>query len=66
MMTSLKGMDELFQGKVFENVLDWTKKLKMALEVQGYDELKLFKIAMLNLQGKAKDWYKKLEPTPID
>jgi hypothetical protein len=55
MMTSFKEMDELFQGKEFENVLDWTKNLEMASEVQGYDELKLFKIVMLNLQGKAKD-----------
>jgi hypothetical protein len=59
-------VDELFQGKEFEGVLDWTKKIKMASEVQGYDELKLFKIVVLNLQGKSKDWYKKLEPTPID
>jgi hypothetical protein len=55
MMISLKGMDELFLGKEFENVLDWTKKLEMALKVQGYDELKLFKIIWLNLESKAKN-----------
>jgi hypothetical protein len=38
----------------------------MASKGQRYDELKLFKIVMLNLQGKAKDLYKKLEPTTID
>ncbi len=35
----------------------------MASKGQGYDELKLFKIIVLNLQGKDKDLYKKLEPT---
>jgi hypothetical protein len=38
----------------------------MAFEVRGYDELKLFKITKLNLRGKAKDWFKKLQPIPID
>jgi hypothetical protein len=33
----------------------------MAFEVQGYDEVKLFKIVKLNLRGKVKDWFKKLQ-----
>lgn len=36
----------------------------MALKVHGYDEIKLFKIAKLNLWGKTKDCYKKLQSTP--
>ncbi len=52
-MTSPKGMDKLFWGEEFEDILDWTKRLKMASEVQGYNEVKLFKIARLNLWGKA-------------
>jgi len=59
-MTSPKGMDELLWGKEFENILDWTKRLEMAFKVQGYDEVKLFKIAKLHLWGKAKNWFKKL------
>jgi hypothetical protein len=35
----------------------------MASKVQGYDEIKLFKIVKLNLQGKAKNWYKNFQPT---
>ncbi len=42
-------MDELFCGKEFENILDWTKRLEMASEVRGYDEMKLCKIVKLNL-----------------
>ncbi len=34
----------------------------MASKVHIYDKLKLFKIGKLNLQKKAKDWYKKLKP----
>jgi hypothetical protein len=48
-------MDNLFWGKEFEDVVDWIKWLEMALEVWRYDEIKLFKMAKLNLQGKAKD-----------
>jgi len=32
-MTSTKGMDELFWGKEFEDVVDWMEWLEMALEV---------------------------------
>jgi hypothetical protein len=44
-------MDELFWGKEFEDVHNWSKRLKMAFEVQGYDEVKLFKIAKLRFTG---------------
>jgi hypothetical protein len=54
-MTSPKGMDEVFWGKEFEDILDWRKRLEMASKVCGYDEVKLFKIVKLNLHGKAKD-----------
>jgi hypothetical protein len=27
---------------------------------------KLFKIAKLNLQGKAHDWFRRLQPAPVD
>jgi hypothetical protein len=33
MMTSPKGMDKLFWGKEFEDVLYWTEHLEMASEV---------------------------------
>jgi len=38
----------------------------MASKVQGYDEIKKFKIVRLNPRGKAKDWYEKLQPALID
>jgi hypothetical protein len=38
----------------------------MATEVCGYDEIKLFKITWHNFRGKAKDWYKRINPTPTD
>ncbi len=65
-MIRLKGMDKLFQGKEFENISDWTKRLEIVFEVRGYDEVKLFKISKLNLRGKAKDQFKKLQPTLAD
>jgi hypothetical protein len=33
--------------------------LEITYEIWGYDKIKLFKIAKLNLCGKAKDWFKK-------
>jgi len=54
-------MDELFWGNEFENILDWIKRLEMAYEVRGYDEVKLCKIIKLNLQCKVRDWFKKLQ-----
>jgi hypothetical protein len=38
----------------------------MAVEVHEYDEEKLFKIYKFNLQRKAKDCYKRLNPTLLD
>jgi hypothetical protein len=54
-MTSPKGMDELFWGKDLEDMFDWAEKLHMTIEVQEYDEEKLFKITRFNLQGEVKD-----------
>jgi hypothetical protein len=65
-MTSLKGMDELFWGKKFEDVHDWVEKLEMAIEMKGIDELKLFKIGRFNLRNKFKEWFKKLVTAPIN
>lgn len=48
-MTNLKGMDELFWGKEFENILDWIEILKMASKAWDYNEMKLLKIVKLNL-----------------
>jgi len=55
-MMSLKGMDKLFWGKFFEDVHDWVEHLEMVVEVRGIYEWKLFKIGMLNLRGKSKEW----------
>jgi hypothetical protein len=33
-MTSLKGMDELFWGKEFEDVHDWVERLEMEAEMK--------------------------------
>jgi hypothetical protein len=63
-MTSLKGMDELFWGREFEDVHDWVEGLEMATKVHRIDELKLFKIGKLNLQCKSNEWFKKLMATP--
>jgi hypothetical protein len=49
-MTSPKGRMNFF-GKEFENVHNWSKRLEMAFEVQGYDEVKLFKIVKLKSMG---------------
>jgi hypothetical protein len=47
-------MDELFWGRVFEDVNDWVERLEMATKVKGIDEQNLFKISRLNLKGKSK------------
>lgn len=59
-MTSLKGMDELFWGKEFEDVHDWVERLEMVVEMKGIDELMLFKIGRFNLRDEYKEWFKKL------
>jgi hypothetical protein len=38
----------------------------MATKVKDLNVDKPFKIAKLNLRNKAKEWIKKLNPTPID
>ncbi len=55
-------MDELFWGREYENVNDWAERLTMATEVRDLTADKLFKIAKLNLRGRAKDWFRKLQP----
>jgi uncharacterized protein YutE (UPF0331/DUF86 family) len=38
----------------------------MAAEVQDLNVDKLFKIAKLNSKGRAKEWFKRLQPVPAD
>ncbi len=38
-------MDELFWGRVFEDVNDWVEWLEMTTKVRRIDEQKLFKIS---------------------
>jgi hypothetical protein len=59
-------MDDLFWGRDYENVSDWAERLTMAVEVQDYNVDKLFKIAKLNLRGRAKEWFRRLQPTPAE
>ncbi len=42
------------------------ERLSMAAEVRNLNADKLFKIAKLNLRGRARDWFKKLQPAPAD
>ncbi len=65
-MTSPQGMDELFWGRDHEDVNDWAERLTMDAEVRDLNVDKLFKIAKLNLRGRAKEWFKKLQPVPTD
>jgi hypothetical protein len=65
-MTSPQGLDELFWGREYEDVGDWAERLTMAAEVRDLTADKLFKIAKLNLRGRAKDWFRKLQPAPAD
>jgi hypothetical protein len=59
-------MDELFWGHDHEDVNDWAERLTMATEVHDLNADKLFKIAKLNLRGRAKEWFKRLQPPPAD
>jgi hypothetical protein len=59
-------MDELFWGREYEDVSDWAKRLTMAAEVRDLNADKLFKIAKLNLRGRAKEWFRRLQPAPVD
>jgi hypothetical protein len=38
----------------------------MAVKVKDLNVGKLFKVAKLNLGRRVKEWFKKLNPTPID
>jgi hypothetical protein len=54
-------MDELLWGRDHEDVNDWAERLTMAAEVRDFNADKLFKIAKLNLRGRTKEWFKKLQ-----
>jgi hypothetical protein len=38
----------------------------MVAKVRDLNVNKLFKIEKLNLKGRAKEWFKRLQPTPAD
>jgi hypothetical protein len=59
-------MDDLFWGRDYEDVNDWAERLTMAAEVCDLTPDKLFKIAKLNLRGRAKEWFRRLQPAPAD
>jgi hypothetical protein len=59
-------MDELFWGREHEDVSDWAERLTMAAKVRDLNVDKLFKIAKLNLRGGAREWLRRLQPTPAD
>jgi hypothetical protein len=59
-------MDDLFWGREYEDVTDWAEQLTMAAEVRDLTPDKLFKIAKLNLRGRAKEWFQRLQPAPTD
>jgi hypothetical protein len=59
-------MDELLWGRDHEDVNDWAERLIIAAKVWDLNANKLFKIAKLNLRGRAKEWFKKLQLTPIE
>jgi len=65
-MTNPQGMDELFWGRDHEDVNDWAERFTMAAEVRDLNADKLFKIAKLNLRGRAKEWFKRLQLVPAD
>jgi hypothetical protein len=59
-------MDELFWGRDHEDVNDKAERFIMVTKVRDLNVEKLFKIAKLNLRGRAKEWFKRLHPTPND
>jgi len=65
-MTSPQGMDELFWGRDHEEVNDWAERLTMAVEVRNLNADKLFKITKLNIKGRTKEWFKRMQPAPAD
>jgi hypothetical protein len=59
-------MDELFWGREHKDVSDWAERLTMAAKVRDLNADKLFKIAKLNLRGRAREWLRRLQPAPAD
>jgi hypothetical protein len=59
-------MDKLFWGCEHEDVSDWAERLTMAAEVRDLNADKLFKITKLNLRGRAREWFRRLQPAPAD
>ncbi len=66
MMTSPQGMDNCSGDEIMrmlmigQNDLPWPPKCAISLLP------KLFKIAKLNLRGRAKEWFRRLQPVPAD
>jgi hypothetical protein len=65
-MTNPQGMDDLLWGRDHEDINNWAERLTMAVEVRDYNADKLFKIAKLNLRGRAKEWFRRLQPALAD
>ncbi len=67
---SLEDDESLGDGRFvlgdYEDVGDWAERLTMAAEVRDLTPDKLFKIAKLNLRGRAKEWFRRLQPAPTD
>ncbi len=59
-------MDELLWGRNHEDVSDWVERLTMVVEVRDLNVDKLFKIAKLNLRGRAWEWFRRLQSAPAD
>jgi hypothetical protein len=65
-MISPQGMDELFWVRDHEDINDWAERFIMAVEVRNLNDDNMFKITKLNLCGKAKEWFKRLNPPLAD
>jgi hypothetical protein len=65
-MISPHGMDELFWGQDHKDVNDWVERLTTVVEVRDLNADKLFKIAKLNMKGRAKEWFNKLNLALVD
>ncbi len=65
-MASPQGLDDLFWGREYEDITNWAERLTMAAEVRDLTPDKLFKIVKLNLRGRAKEWFRRLQPAPTD
>ncbi len=65
-MISPHGMDELFQVQDHEDVNDWAERLTMVAKIRDLNANKLFKITKLNMKGRTKEWFKKLNLVLVD